>query len=391
MRFDLFTLYFLAVGTLLLSAALTVWECHARPQRRRELRLLAAGYLMLAAGCVIATIRSELHEVFGSALGNLTFVSGYLLILNAAASFNGRRYGQFSAAMLVSLALAWIVGGATWPDGLWSYIGGIPIVLAGGLTTWEMIRSRALRVLRSHPLVVAVLAMHTLFYSARLFVLPALEATLGPSIMSVVAKVTMYEGVLYSVGLPMALLAVIREESHAQLLEASRKDFLTDLGNRQWFFEHGERLLRQRGADQPVSLLAFDLDHFKSINDRYGHATGDEVLKTFARIAQTTLGPRAALARIGGEEFVALLPGFGRTHAREIGRVLATRFAESVPRDPRSPGLEATVSIGVAEHGAGGTTLGELLSAADRALYLAKARGRNRIELDVPLALAPAC
>ncbi|WP_066775670.1 GGDEF domain-containing protein [Sphingomonas sp. CCH5-D11] len=388
MRFDLFTLYVLAIGTLILSVALTLWEGQARPQRRRELQLFAAGYAMLAAGCVIAIIR---QGVLGSALGNLTFVSGYLLVLNGVAAINGRRYAGLSVAMLVALALAWMAGGSRWEADLWSYIGGIPIVVAVGLTAWEMIRCRPLRALRSHPLVVALLAMHTLFYAGRLFVLPLLEVWLGPAVIAGVAKLTMYEGVLYSVGMPMALLAVVREESHAQLLESSRRDFLTGLGNRQWFFEQGERLLRQRAADEPVALLAFDLDHFKSINDRHGHAMGDEILKAFAGIARHTLGPEAALARIGGEEFVALLPGYERTHARDIGRVLAARFAEAVPRDPRSAGVEATVSIGVAAFGGGGTTLGEMLSSADRALYLAKERGRNRIELDMPLALAPAC
>lgn len=393
MRFDLFTLYLLAVGTLVLSAALTYWELRARGQRRAELRLLTASYLLLATGCAIGGLRGLLPGMVGAAMGNLVIVSGYLLLLNAVASFSGRRHVRLSLALWTGLALAWLLGGTRQEPILWSYLGNIPIVAASALTTWEMIRAPALRPLRARRLVIAVLATHSLFYAARVVVLPLLVARYGAPALAVAGMLTMYEGVLYSVGLPMALLSMIREEAHRQLLESSSTDFLTGLGNRRWFFDRGERLLRTRegsGGGAPVSLLAFDLDHFKTINDQHGHAAGDAVLRIFAETARTTLGPDAAVARIGGEEFVALLPGFGHGVARDLGRVLAARFAAAVPQDARTPGIAATVSIGVAEWGSeaetGAASLGELLSAADRALYLAKARGRNRIETAAPAA-----
>lgn len=397
MRFDLFTLYLLAVGTLVLSAALTYWELRARSQRRAELRLLTASYLLLATGCAIGGLRGLLPGVVGAAMGNLVIVSGYLLLLNAVALFSRRRHVRVSIALWAGLAFAWLVGGARLEATLWSYLGGIPIVVASALTTWEMIRAHALRPLRARRLVVAILAVHSLFYAARVVVLPLLVARYGAPALAVAGMLTMYEGVLYSVGLPMALLSMIREEAHRQLLESSSTDFLTGLGNRRWFFDQGERLLRARdgqGGAAPASLLAFDLDHFKAINDQHGHAAGDAVLQIFADTARATLGPDAAVARIGGEEFVALLPGFGHGVARDLGRVLAARFAAAVPQDPRTPGIAATVSIGVAEQeegqGVGGTNLGELLSAADCALYLAKARGRNRIETAAPTAIPAA-
>ena len=397
MRFDLFTLYLLAVGTLVLSAALTYWELRARSQRRAELRLLTGSYLLLAAGCAIGGLRGLLPGVIGAALGNLVIVSGYLLLLNAVALFSGRRHIRVSIALWGGLALAWLAGGARLEQTLWSYLGGIPIVVASALTTWEMVRAPTLRPFRARRLVVAILAAHSLFYAARVVVLPLLVVRYGAPALALAGMLTMYEGVLYSVGLPMALLSMIREEAHRQLLESSSTDFLTGVGNRRWFFDQGERLLRARdgqGASAPVSLLAFDLDHFKAINDQHGHAAGDAVLQIFADTARATLGPDAAVARIGGEEFVALLPGFGHGVARDLSRVLAARFAAAVPQDARTSGVAATVSIGVAEQKAGQGTaavsLGELLSAADRALYLAKARGRNRIETAVPAAIPSA-
>jgi diguanylate cyclase (GGDEF)-like protein len=203
--------------------------------------------------------------------------------------------------------------------------------------------------------------------------------------VALVSKITVYEGVLYSVVLPMALLMMIREETHGQLLRASQTDYLTGLGNRRWFFEEGERLIGNDAAHRPVSLLAFDLDHFKAINDRYGHKTGDEVLKAFAEIARSAVGPGAVLARIGGEEFAALLPGHDRQRAKAVGEAIArlfaqTLFVQTITQRVNGAGLQATVSIGLAQYGREASTLADLLAAADAALYSAKSLGGNRLE-----------
>jgi diguanylate cyclase (GGDEF)-like protein len=378
MHFDLLTLYSLAIGTLLVGAGMTLWERQARPQRRRELLILAAGFATLAIGCAAVTIRGALPGAWGSALSNLVIVTGYLLILNGVAALSGRRYGRTSVGLLVIVALMWLAGGTHGQDIVWYYVSAVPIAIISGMTAWEALRSDPVRHLRSRPVVVAVTGCHALFYAGRAFVLPLL-AGLGPGVVSVASKMTMYEGVLYSVALPMVLLAMIREEAHDQLLEASHTDYLTGLGNRRWFFEEGARMIRAGAGHNPLSLLVFDLDHFKTINDRYGHATGDEVLKAFARIARSVAGSGAILARIGGEEFAALLPGYDSLRAKEVGQAVARHFAETIAHG--EVGMKATVSIGLAELGTGGTDLTGLLSAADRALYAAKALGRNRIEL----------
>jgi diguanylate cyclase (GGDEF)-like protein len=191
----------------------------------------------------------------------------------------------------------------------------------------------------------------------------------------------LYEGVLYSVVLPMTLLRLVREEAHGQLLLESQTDYLTGLGNRRWFFEQGARVIRDAGVSQPVSLLAFDLDQFKTINDRYGHEMGDAVLKSFGDIARGVIGPAALLARIGGEEFVALLPNHDSMRATEVGEAVVRRFAEATTHGADGTRIQATVSIGLAQWGRDASTLADLLVAADHALYSAKALGGNRLEL----------
>ena len=186
---------------------------------------------------------------------------------------------------------------------------------------------------------------------------------------------------LYSVLLPMALLKLVREEAHGQLVRESQTDYLTRLGNRRWFFEEEARLLRAHGAQGPVAVLAFDLDHFKSINDRHGHQAGDQVLKVFADIAQEVAGPNVLLARIGGEEFAALLMGDAARQAQSLGESVARRFAGTASERADRSEIRATVSIGLARFDDNAPPLADSLAAADRALYRAKSLGGNRLEV----------
>ncbi len=134
-------------------------------------------------------------------------------------------------------------------------------------------------------------------------------------------------------------------------------------------------VLRQAKHREPVSVLMFDLDHFKSINDRFGHPFGDEVLRTFASTASSSLRAGDLVGRFGGEEFVAMLPGNLAEASIAADRVrLAFQAAASVVSGQK---VDATVSIGVAS---GGIDVPGLIASADVALYRAKANGRNRVE-----------
>ncbi|MET7248395.1 GGDEF domain-containing protein [Methylobacterium sp. EM32] len=376
MQIDLHTLYCLIVGTVLVAGATMLWERQAQPRRARELGIWAGAFLAFAAGLVVAINRTALPGVLGSALANLLIVSGYLMVLHGVALLDGRARLRLPLAVLVGLALLWATVGVHAPGMLWNYLGSLPIALACGLTAWRLLRSRTARTLRARQVAVAVAGGHALFYLVRGVATPALVAIYGEALLPIFGKVTMYEGVLYSVAMPMGLIALVREEAQAQAVAASRTDHLTGLQNRHGFFEDGERLL----AARPAALLAFDLDHFKAINDRHGHAAGDAVLRLFADTARRAAGPDALVARLGGEEFAALLPGLDVAAARQVGEGVARRFAEAA-LDRAGPGIPATVSIGLAAAWAESRDLPALLSAADRALYRAKAAGRNRLEV----------
>lgn len=386
MQIDLHTLYFLLVGTLTVAAAMLLWERLAQPFRARELGVWASGAIAFAVACIVAMNRSSLPGVTGLAAANILFVSGYLMWLHGVRRLDGPVGGRrWYAVILAGLAVLWAVAGVHFPQAFWNHVAALPIAAICGLTAWVTFRSRALRGLRTRPVAVAIPAGHALFYCCRAFVVPPLAAAYGPEILSAVAKITMYEAVLYSVAMPMAFVSLLREEAQDRLRAAARTDYLTGLSNRHGFFERGEFMLAMRGAEEPVSLLAFDLDHFKAINDRHGHAAGDAVIRLFAAVVRDLIRdvevPDPVLARLGGEEFAALLPGRGLVEARRIGEAVAARFAET-----SAEGIRATVSIGLAEARPGPGNLGQLLDSADKALYRAKALGRNRVEVAEPVA-----
>lgn len=167
------------------------------------------------------------------------------------------------------------------------------------------------------------------------------------------------------------------------------QDPLTHLPNRRAFLEAAqERIdyLQQRGSACAVVML--DIDHFKSVNDRHGHAAGDAVLAHFGQLLRECLRDEDLLGRLGGEEFAALLPGATKAEACAAAERLRTRFATSpIALTAEAPALQCTVSVGLVVESPAHSSLDLLLSRADQALYQAKAQGRNQ----VVLAPSPAC
>jgi diguanylate cyclase (GGDEF)-like protein len=161
-------------------------------------------------------------------------------------------------------------------------------------------------------------------------------------------------------------------------------DPLTGLGNRRAFEKALEREVARvkRGMGEPLSVAIIDVDHFKSVNDTYGHDVGDRVLEKLGGILRRKLRPTDFVGRQGGEEFVILMPktntAGARTYAERVRVLVATLL--SVESTEGSQGLvSATVSIGVATWDKATESPDEFLKRADQALYAAKAHGRNRV------------
>jgi diguanylate cyclase (GGDEF)-like protein len=223
---------------------------------------------------------------------------------------------------------------------------------------------------------------------ARVSKLPYLALAVGYGIMVWVAAreaVSPLNGlVLGAVGL--TVLVAARQMTAQQenlrlttvLAELATLDGLTGLRNRRSFFELADReWVRARRTGAPLTVLMVDVDHFKTVNDTFGHAAGDTVLSVVARRCQEELRSVDVLGRYGGDEFLALLPDSATVDALAV----AERLRGAVAADPvltDDGAVDVHVSVGVATAAGGETSLVALLSQADAALYVAKARGRNQ-------------
>jgi diguanylate cyclase (GGDEF)-like protein len=181
----------------------------------------------------------------------------------------------------------------------------------------------------------------------------------------------------YFFGRTYRLAHELREEK-ARAEEMAQTDFLTHLANRRAFYEQGERLLRSLElSDRPAAVVMFDIDHFKSINDRYGHAGGDVAIRAVADLIRANLHAWDLAARLGGEEFALLLPDATPEAAfATADRVRAT--CEQLVVEFEGQQIRFTLSAGVSALQPG-NTLDGWIAHADAALYRAKQAGRNRV------------
>jgi diguanylate cyclase (GGDEF)-like protein len=180
--------------------------------------------------------------------------------------------------------------------------------------------------------------------------------------------------------------AVALENAHlfSEVQELAITDSLTKIYNRRRFFELAEQEFeRSRRYTRPLSVIMLDIDHFKRVNDTYGHAVGDLVLETLANLVQKSLREVDVFARYGGEEFVILLPETTSIEAQ----LTAERIRQLISRTPIQSGsntIEITISFGVVELEDTCRNIEELLDRSDQAMYHSKRTGRNRVSIWSP-------
>jgi len=161
-------------------------------------------------------------------------------------------------------------------------------------------------------------------------------------------------------------------------------DYLTGLYNRKFFMgRFAEEVTWSMSYKEPLSIMLLDIDHFKKVNDTYGHSCGDEVLKQLAQRVASVVRPEHTAARYGGEEFIVLLPNISRDDAAGIAEEIRTSVQSndfSCDCQDQTVHLSATISIGVTTMDPGDElTLDQLIDQGDKALYAAKEAGRNRV------------
>src|SRR6185295_14153970 len=245
---------------------------------------------------------------------------------------------------------------------------------------YEFWRDRHERLNARWPLII-LLALHGTLSAAG-----AIEALFGgltesaPTAMVIWLQFVHFETLAFIIGTSIFTVAMAREKSEMQQRIAASTDALTGVATRRAFYDVAESIVAgSREHHAPLAVIVFDLDGFKSINDTYGHSRGDDVLRTFGRVATKALRTTDLIGRLGGEEFAAVLPGASVATAFVAAERIRAGFGESCATI-KAGAVSATVSAGIAQ-AAGDWTLEGLLTAADGALYEAKRHGRNRVEV----------
>ena len=385
MSLDISTLYLVAtlVAAMLGALLLFFW----RQEKIPALGWWGAAYLggSISIG-IWALAGAVLPEMSLLALNAIGFAACGM-VWNAARVFHGRKpnWGGLFAGSIV-----WVATVLTFASGaafLRTIIGAGLVAAYAALTAGELWSERRASMQKRWPAVFipmlhgGVLMLPILIGG---LLSPQEEAFRNNSIWVVIFAI---ELVLYAVGTVFIIFMMVSDRTVRAHKAAASIDPLTGLLNRRGFSEATARMIeREAKAGRPATVMIFDIDHFKSINDRFGHPAGDEVLKLFATIVTANLRISDLVGRIGGEEFAAMLPC-----SMEETVLAADRVREAF----QNCGIEiddgpvaTTVSIGVAG-GPANTELDVLLASADTALYRAKRGGRNRVETatEEPLSL----
>lgn len=363
----------LILGTLLLLA----WR---RDQSTGALPWWGAGYILGGASFGLVSARGAIPDVLSIEIANATLLLGYGFLLAGTRAFSGR---ETPATMFLVAPLIWLT--AMQVPAIASDINSRVLVvsfLQGAfvlLMAYELWRERAEPLLSRWP-TIFVLCVHTAALAARatmVTVNPLLsEAQLFSSSMFALMA---FGTVLYTITFAFLLLSMAKERSEMRHKIASLIDPLTGLANRRAFMMEADAGLATRASrSEPIAVLVADLDRFKAINDAYGHAVGDRVLKVFATALNRCTSISDLSGRLGGEEFAVLLFGQGEAEAVKLAEHIRHTFAQAAGEVGGHP-VAATVSIGVAASRIGVHDLAGLIGQADRALYGAKEAGRNRV------------
>jgi diguanylate cyclase (GGDEF)-like protein len=385
MSFDTTTLYLVATMVAAMLGAMLLF--FGKQENIPALKWWGTAYLLGAASVALWTVAGDtLGDMLSLALNAVGFVACGM-VWNASRVFHGRKP---NLPGLLLGAIAWIATAASLPpdeSALRLTIGAGIVAVYAALTASELWTERR-RTLQKRWPAIAVPVLHGFVLMLPILLGDLLHPHGGMFSGSIWVKVFSIELVLYAVGTVFVIFMLVSERAVTAHKTAASMDPLTGMFNRRGFAEACSRVIeREANAGRPVTVMIFDIDHFKSINDRFGHPAGDEILKLFSAVVVNNLRLSDLSGRIGGEEFAALLPC-----SLEEGVVAAERVREAFESsgivDEVAGPVDTTVSIGVAG-GPAGTELEVLLAAADTALYQAKRSGRNRVEAaeELPLSL----
>jgi len=339
-------------------------------------------HLLRSGSIVLFGMYGTVSEAISIDLANAILFTAFAVTYTGARVFDGRKIEPWT---LVAGAVVWVLVSRT-PfvfDSMEMRI----LVSSGIITCYTWATAYEFWCGRSEPLVSRWPAIFMLFAHGALFLLRTPLTVFLPwtkqdqIYASVWLTVLSFEALLFTISIAFILLAMAKERTELRHKTAALIDPLTGIANRRAFLETAAELfMRNVERPRPAAVLLIDLDHFKSINDRFGHAIGDKILQMFAETTSAKLRPRDLIGRLGGEEFAVVLYDVSREGALATAERIRSTFADAADMIDNCP-VHSTVSVGVVIVQDASVDVTLLLSQADQALYYAKARGRNRVEV----------
>jgi diguanylate cyclase (GGDEF)-like protein len=373
------TLFFVLVITSATGTLLLTW-CWLQNSAERTLLWTAAAYAGVAIGSFLFAGRGIIPDRLSIDAANAFSMLGMALAWAAGRAFNGRSVPPWVPAIG---PLAWIIA-CQFPAFYASFAARV-VLSSTMLAIYAALAAREFAQrdgLLGRVPVAAMFVVHAVFVALRIPLTLTMADDMPGVYQAAWFGMAALEAIVFSQVIAVLMVSLTKERVEKRLNAAALTDALTGLANRRALLERGaEAVADAARRGRPIAVVAFDLDRFKDINDRFGHPVGDAVLVAFAAAVRATLRPADIAGRLGGEEFAVVLPDASAADAAAVAERLMTAFRQ-YSAAVEGCGEGCTTSAGVAASLSGRIGIEQLLSASDRALYAAKRDGGDRVRFD---------
>ncbi|MDZ7789583.1 MAG: GGDEF domain-containing protein [Xanthomonadales bacterium] len=381
--------YTLAVASALAAffMAVTMGGIYLAGNRERAIADWALAGVLFSAGHVMGNLAMAGSSIVDTsviiALGNTSILVAYGLILLGIQQHLGLRR---SPMLVVALALAALAGGLFWP-GMYANTGQRVMVFAlvylflGIFSAALLWRAQSMMLANYRRAVAFVILGNAVLMLVRaIYILLGHGESTGAGAVNVMVPAFLSSMLFYmALNVTLALMLFRRKEEHLRYM--ARHDALTGLLNRYSLDEYAAReVARVQRGEHELSLVVLDLDDFKQVNDKYGHAAGDQVLVQAASRIREIIREADIAFRVGGEEFLVLLPDASAEVAGQVAERLRRALVDK-PFECSERTMTVSTSVGVVTFDSLVDDWERLLRRADQALYRAKANGRDRVEV----------
>lgn len=358
-------------------ARVVLWRLH--PGLPGLGRWAAAG-LFGAISLGLITLREQLPEILSMTLSQVLIAAGFLVAWDGFRRFIGKTplSSRVLALVAVPVLLPAILSNFEHSLRMHSSSNAILVAALSGLIARDLLKGATASQLSTRA-IGWMYAVNAVFFAFRFGAVVSGGEVLLKSGGGPMAAATLLWWLCMTVAITLAMMLMVGERLKVDLIQQASRDPLTGALNRRAFGVVAvKEAARARRSSEPLSVLMMDLDHFKQVNDRLGHAVGDALLCLFVEQAGRVLRTEDVFCRFGGEEFVALLPSTATEGARAVADRLRAAYRAAAGSVAAGLDFVPSVSIGVAEL-AGEDSIEAVLHRADLAMYQAKADGRDRV------------